>query len=524
MSATTVLGRRLRAAGSVLLLAVCFPSAAAVLDPEVVSALDVGGDGAPLAVIVMLSGPAEAPPPGALPTDASRRRAALVTRLHARFEAARRAPDEVLSRARIPDAIPLWAINGIAVSAPPQVIEELAVTPGVKEIRLDRVVREPEASRTLAAAEDWNLERVRADEVWAMGYTGEGVVVASLDSGVDLAHRQLTDRWRGGDNSWFDPSGEHATPADTSGHGTQVTGLMMADGTGGSVIGVAPGARWIAAKIFDDDGEASLSGIHRAFQWLLDPDGVPATDDAPQVVNGSFGFPELAGQCFDEFAPDIALLRQAGIAVVFSAGNAGPAAATSVSPANNPGAFAVGGTDQDDAVAPFSSRGPSACGGPFPAVAAPAVALRTTDRTFGGVFPDAFAYVTGTSFAAPEVSGAMALLLSAYPEASPEQLESALTAGAVDLDSAGTDDASGSGRLDIAAALAALVNLVNRPQCTDADGDGFFAARGCGTAADCDDADPSVYPGAWDWPYDGIDQDCDGRDPPLRPVPTSKAH
>ena len=168
-----------------------------------------------------------------------------------------------------------------------------------------------------------------------------------MDSGVDPDHPDLKARYRGGSNSWYDPHGQHSAPFDADGHGTQVMGVMVGGASGGSAIGVAPEARWIAVKIFDDSGKAPLSAIHQGFQWLLDPDGDPDTDDAPDVVNNSWGFVENLNECVEEFQSDVEALRAADIGVVFAAGNGGPLPATSISPANLPGSFSVGFIDGD---------------------------------------------------------------------------------------------------------------------------------------------------------------------------------
>jgi len=89
----------------------------------------------------------------------------------------------------------------------------------------------------------------------------------------------------------------------------------------GASTGVAPGAGWIGVKVFNDRGVASTSAIHKGFQWLLDPDGNPATADAPDVVNASWT--GSAAGCNLEFQPDLRNLRAAGILPVFSAGNYG---------------------------------------------------------------------------------------------------------------------------------------------------------------------------------------------------------
>lgn len=407
--------------------------------------------------------------------------------------------------------IQLWSINALAVTANAQMINALAALPEVESITLDATLAAPSPQPAATAVPEWNIDAVGAPALWSKGLTGLGTVVAGIDTGVDALHADLATRWRGGANSWYDPNGEHATPYDASGHGTQTISVAIGGDAGGSVLGVAPDAQWIAVKIFNDAGIATLSGIHQGFQWLLDPDGNPLTVDIPDVVNSSWGFPNLTGQCYQEFETDLEVLKTAGIAVVFSAGNQGSGG--SVSPADNPAGFGVGAVDSTFTVASFSSRGPSACDGSFfPEVVAPGVAIRTADLTTGGLFPDTYTTVSGTSFAAPHVAGAMALLRQAYPTATPQQLESAVTASATDIAASGPDNDSGYGLLNAVGANDWLANATLPPPCTDFDGDGFFAEANCGTQVDCNDLDASINPLACDIKGDGIDQDCDGVD------------
>ena len=342
---------------------------------------------------------------------------------------------------------PLWVINGFAITARPEVIKILAQSPAVASVTPDETMYAPSAAASAAAAE-WNVSRVNAPALWDLGVTGQGVVVATLDSGVDVTHADLSGRWRGGTNSWYDPFGQHTTsPMDRTGHGTQVMGLMVGGDAGGTSVGVAPGARWIAARIYNDAGQGTTSNTHLAFQWLLDPDHNPNTADAPQVVNNSWTY---GSGCNLTFAQDIQTLRAAGILPVFAAGNS---ASLTSSPANNPGAMAVGSTTSSDTIASYSSRGPSACGEPsntFPELTAPGDNVRTTDL-YGG-----YATFSGTSMAAPHVAGALALLLSAYPNLTAAQQENALELGAHDLGTAGPDNTFGYGRLDVLAAYNAL--------------------------------------------------------------------
>ncbi len=396
----------------------------------------------------------------------------------------------------------LWAGRALALTACPDVIRVLASLPSVESIRLDAVIHAPTTTYVSTATPEWNISAVKAPDLWSLGFKGQGVVVANLDTGVDAQHPDLSTQWRGGTNSWYDPNSEHPTPHDADGHGTQTMSLLVGRAAGGTAIGMAPDAKWIAAKIFNDAGLSQESVIHQSLQWVLDPDGNPATDDAPDVVNLSWGLSGV-NTCNAVFQAEMEALKTAGISVVLSAGNSGPSASTSVSPANNPGQMSAGSVDDRLNVSTFSSRGPSACdGGIFPTVVAPGENIVTADLSFGGLA--VYTTVAGTSFAAPHVSGSMALLLSAVPTANVGDLESAVTRTAVDLGTAGPDQDSGHGLIDTLAAYEALRN--GGQGAMDADGDGHPGT------VDCNDQNPAVHPGEREIKYDGIDQDCNGYD------------
>ncbi len=421
----------------------------------------------------------------------------------------------------------LWIVNGLAAEVPARMIAALAHRPDVARVRLDAETTLP-PSDTSTAPPTWNLTAIRADALWGEGLDGTGAVVASLDSGADLSHPDLQSRWRGGNNSWYDPYGEHASPADGHGHGTQTLGIMVGGDAGGTAIGVAPGAQWIAAKIFNNADTAWLSAIHLSFQWVLDPDGDPAVDDAPDVVVGAWGLLDAIGGCDPEFETDIQILKAANVAVAFSAGNSGPGYDSSVSPANYSDSYAIGAVDENLRLADFSARGPSACDGElYPHLVAPGVDIRTTDLSFGGLNPDPYITVSGTSFSVAHMGGAMALLRAAVPGADVAEIESALNGSAVDLGHAGADNSYGWGLLDVAAAHHRLAQSeaggeeppAEEPPAEepppdggtepvdDADGDGFDVVAG-----DCNDDDPAIHPGAVEVKFDGIDQDCNGYD------------
>ena len=435
-------------------------SSVSPLAPEVESALAVAQAGQMIPVIVRLRDQADLRAVGGR-TRAQRLRA-VVTALKARSVLSQRVLRPLvqtrLAQGRVSRFEFLWILNGFAITASPDFIQELSTRPEVASITPDLSVQAPAPLASSGIVEP-NLSVINAPALWSLGYQGQGVVVASMDTGVDYNHPDLQAQWRGGSNSWFDPSGQHPTvPTDVSGHGTWTMGVMVGRDLGGSAIGVAPAAQWIAVKIFNDQGSATATGIHQGYQWLLDPDGNTATADAPDVVNNSWAYGGPG--CNLEFQPDLQALVAAGIVPVFAAGNYGPGTSTSVSPANYPEAFSVGATNNADTIYAYSSRGPTTCGQPsavFPRVVAPGVNVLTTDL-FG------FYYATsGTSLSAPHASGALALLLSAYPDTSVDQQEAALTNSAVDLGTAGADDNYGAGRIDALAAYNWLQASLSTP-------------------------------------------------------------
>ncbi len=235
------------------------------------------------------------------------------------------------------------------------------------------------------------------------------------------------------------------------GHGTGVTGVMVGGSSSGTTIGTAPGASWIAARVYDDAGRSTVSAVHRAFQWLLDPDADPATADAPRVVDASWSLGAGPG-CDLTFQADVQALRTAGIVPVFPAGNFGSTTSSSVSPANYPEALSVGAVADSGLVLSSSSRGPSGCGGrdrAFPDLVAPGQNVSTTDRY--GLYQT----VSGTSVAAPHTAGVLALLLAAAPTLTADQQRALVTGTATDRGDPGVDEVYGHGMLDAVAAYAA---------------------------------------------------------------------
>jgi large repetitive protein len=343
--------------------------------------------------------------------------------------------------------LPLWIKNGLAVTTTEGVIRALAARADVREVRLDRVIPLPtpvpaDAQPAVTEVSEWNLDVIRAPDVWAIdpAYTGVGSVVGSFDTGVDGTHPDLAPNYRGNDAiSWFDPYGEHESPFDGDGHGTHTTGTAVGGSAGGTNIGVAPGAQWIAAKGWDDNGVATVSAFHQIFQWFMAPGGDPA--NAPDVVNMSWSFAEEG--CLLDFLADVQALRAAGIFPSFAAGNSGPFPGSVSSPGTYPESFATGATDIFDEVPYFSGRGPSPCDGTVkPNLSAPGDSITSS-------VPWGYDTFSGTSMAAPHVTGAVAVLRAIDPTLTVEELEQILVQGAIDLGDAGPDNDFGSGRLDL---------------------------------------------------------------------------
>ncbi|MCR4407174.1 MAG: S8 family serine peptidase [Anaerolineae bacterium] len=365
------------------------------------------------------------------------------------------------SLGRVERFTPYWIFNGLAVTAQREVILALAARPEVEIVRADHVRyllegwKDGSQSSNLPSLQsstpEWNISRVRADLVWeALGIVGSGVVVANMDTGVDLYHPALLTRYRGYNpkglhihaGNWFCATNEDYTyPGDGHGHGTHTMGTIV----GGEGIGVAPGAQWIAVKIFTNSGYSYDSWIHTGFQWLLAPNGDP--DLAPDVVNNSWGSSNGADEIF---RPDVQALVAAGIVPIFSAGNDGPYSSSVNAPASFPESIAVGATDADDVLASFSSRGPSPWNEIKPEVVAPGVNVRSSVPGGG------YSLKSGTSMAAPHVTGIVALMLQANPTLSIAQIEQALTSTATPLGSTQPNNDYGWGLVDAYRAVMAV--------------------------------------------------------------------
>ena len=374
-------------------------------------------------------------------------------------------------RGRVKHFQAFWVWNIIHVQAVPAEIHRLAERADVARVYLDYPIEliEPVNSRPAMGppsplTPENGIEAVRAPEVWAMGYTGEGVLVCTLDTGVDGSHPALADRWRGvadpryeGHPEWalFDPVTGWTFPQDSGSHGTHTMGTTCG-GAPGDEIGVAPGAQWIHCAVIDRGGlDQTVTNALLSFQWLIDPDGDPSTSwDVPNVCGNSWGLTDWHGypDCDEYFWAALDACEAAGTVIVFAAGNEGTSGLRR--PADRATddyrTFAVAAVDAHDPswpIADFSSLGPTYCtpdgtAAVKPDIAAPGVDVRSS--TPGGGYGE----MDGTSMATPHVTGVVALIQQANPGLAPEQIKEIIYSTAYDLGSAGEDNTYGWGMID----------------------------------------------------------------------------
>lgn len=329
---------------------------------------------------------------------------------------------------------------------------------------------------------EWNIRLVNAPYVWERGVTGEGVVIAGIDTGYDWEHPALKVQYRG----WSGVSADHnynwhdaihsgntycppdsPEPCDEGQHGTHTMGIMVGDDGINNQIGMAPGARWIGCRCWEPGAGTDISYVTECLQWIVAPTDLsghnPMPSMAPHVVNNSWVCAPWEG-CEDpnSLRTVIENVRAAGIVVLGGVGNDGPQCSTAFfPPAIYESYFSVGATTSTDEIADFSSRGPvtiDLSNRVKPDISAPGQNVRST-------FPGgAYGSWSGTSFAGPHVAGLVALLISANPELAGDvdQIEEIITETALRLPTSQTcggisgesvpNNTFGYGRIDAAAA------------------------------------------------------------------------
>lgn len=396
--------------------------------------------------------------------DKDRRRAAVIAHLQQHASRSQAKVTQLLSELEVAGFVrstrPLWVGNVIGAEVQAEAIRSLLQDTDIDYISADT------AAPLFLAGPTWSVMRINAPEVWsrpAGSYTGEGVVVAVLDSGTDLDHPDLLSQFRVNPAEDIDGDGR-LTRADNNGqdddangfvddvigwdfesndndpspnlfesgrgrgHGTHVAGIIGGDGTNGIVTGIAPGAGLMILKV------KSQSSVWAAMQYAL--------ANGADIINVSMGWTNSLSPDFGTWRDMIGNLVDAGILVVTSAGSGGQAPLTHApvpnditTPGRVPRALTVGAlgapTDRSwlDPVAPFASAGPTSWQSitgfrdfPFPPgllkpdITAPG--MNITSTMIGGSYQQK----SGTSMAAPHVAGVAALLLEQEPELLPHQL------------------------------------------------------------------------------------------------------
>ena len=336
-----------------------------------------------------------------------------------------------------------WVVNMLVATADRALVEALAVRPDVARVdsnRPTRWIEDPSIANfgvtpSNPSAVEWGVQDVNAPQVWAMGFTGQGIVIGNEDTGMRWTHNALKPHYRGWNGvtadhnyNWWDAihSGggvcgpNNQAPCDDSGHGTHTTGTTSGDDGTGNQIGVAPGAKWIGCRNMDQ-GNGMPSTYTECFQFFIAPTDLngqnPNPALRPHVINDSWTCPVSEGcTTGDELRVIVENTQAAGIFVEASAGNSGSSCSTvSDPPAIYEASFSTGAIDITNTLAGFSSRGPVIRDGSNrlkPNISAPGVNVRSSYSSSD----TSYANLSGTSMAGPHVVGVVALLWSARPQ------------------------------------------------------------------------------------------------------------
>ncbi|HYJ68079.1 MAG TPA: S8 family serine peptidase [Nocardioidaceae bacterium] len=299
------------------------------------------------------------------------------------------------------------------------------------------------------AADEDSAPQIGAPTAWDAGYTGAGVKVAVLDTGIDTTHPDLQDKVVAEANFSTSP-----TTIDHYGHGTHVASILAGTGSASDGLrqGIAFEADLMNGKVLDDTGNGELSQVIEGMTW--------AANGGAEIVNMSLGVRGLYPDGTDPVSQAVnQLTADTGALFVIAAGNDGPGEGTVTTPGAADSALTVGAVDKSDVLAGFSSRGPR--GGDFalkPDITAPGVgiiAARADGTSLGTPVDDNYTALDGTSMATPHVAGAAALILQQRPDLTGQQVKALLTSTAVPQDA--TVYEQGGGRVDLARAIAPSV-------------------------------------------------------------------
>lgn len=316
---------------------------------------------------------------------------------------------------------------------------------------------------------DVTVKTLGMDKIWEQGYKGQGVTIAVIDTGI-APHPDYNDRVKGF-KDWVAGKTEHY---DDQGHGTHVAGCAQGDGkmSAGQYMGAAPMADLVGIKVLDKRGSGRLSDIIKGVNWAVDHKDELGID----IINMSLGGPTFTNYQNDPVAQSVGKAVDAGIIAMVAGGNSGPKPSTIGTPGNHPKAFTVGAlndggtvTRDDDSVAFFSSRGPTAHDGlTKPDILSPGVAI-TAANAIGSALDHApvphlgqsYITISGTSMATPVMAGVVATILSANQDLTPAQVKEIFMSTADKLASGDDANSQGSGVVDPQEALERALALKN---------------------------------------------------------------
>ncbi len=392
-----------------------------------------------------------------------------------------------------------YIVNLLLVKGTREVALELARRSDVARIDGNPVVRGLVDATTPAIVDEppsllktisSHVAYTNAPAVWALGFTGQGIVVGGQDTGYQWDHPAIINQYRGWNGTtashslnWHDSihsgggsCGANTTaPCDDNSHGTHTMGTVCGDDGATHQIGMAPGARWIGCRDMDQ-GNGTPATYLESFEWFLAPyplGGTPAQGNpllGPDLTTNSWGCPTSEGCSPPTLLAACAAQRAAGIMTVVAAGNSGPSCGTVTDPpAIYDDNFTVGSHSISTGnISSFSSRGPvtvDSSNRMKPDIAAPGQGVSSS------VPGNSYASLSGTSMATPHVAGAVALLWSARPAlrgqiTATEQvlMNSAVHVNSTSCSSSGSpNNTYGAGRLDVLAAVNAVYSLTLTP-------------------------------------------------------------
>ena len=288
-------------------------------------------------------------------------------------------------------------LPALALQATSERIQQIAADPDVETVWLDLPVH---------TCLDVSAPIIGAPVAWAAGLQGRGITIGVVDTGVDVTHPDLA----GQVAATRDYTGQGF--GDGHGHGTHVCGIAAGSGvsSGGKYVGVAPEATLVVAKVLRDDGSGMSSDVMAGVEW--------AVEQGARVINVSLG---STGPCdgSDALSAVCDAAWRTGVVMCVAAGNEGPGAGTVGSPGCARQVITVGASDDADAVAGFSSRGPTLDGRQKPDICLPGsgiVSARAKGTVMGTPVDERYTRASGTSMATPHATGAVALMLCANPE------------------------------------------------------------------------------------------------------------